>query len=364
MKVDFANLKLAYQDHKDEFEAAMLDLGASAGYIMGPKVKDLEKGLKDFTGAKHAISCSSGTDALLIAMMALDIKPGDEIITTPFTFIATAETIAFLGAVPVFVDINEKSYNIDASKIEDKISNKTRAIIPVSLYGQIADMSTINSIAQKHNLPVIEDAAQSFGATYNSKKSCNLSTIGCTSFFPAKPLGCFGDGGAIFTSDDELANKMSSLRLHGQTKRYYHQYIGMGGRLDAMQAAILNIKLKYYDKDIQERQRVAKTYTSLLSNDIIKPIIAPNKTSVWAQYSIRTQNREGIQQKLKEKGIPTAIHYPLPLHLQDCFSYLNYVKGDFPISEKVANEIFSLPMNPYLTTQEIEYIADNLNTYL
>ncbi|QCE41158.1 DegT/DnrJ/EryC1/StrS family aminotransferase [Psychroserpens sp. NJDZ02] len=364
MIIDFANLKLAYKDHKEEFEAAMLEVGASAGYIMGPKVKALEEKLKKFTGAKYAISCSSGTDALLLAMRALNIKPGDEIITTPFTFIATAETIAFLGATPVFVDIDESSYNIDANKIEEKITDKTKAIMPVSLYGQVADMDAINAIAKKYNLPVIEDAAQSFGATYNSKKSCNLSTIGCTSFFPAKPLGCFGDGGAVFTNDLGLANKMSSLRLHGQTKRYYHQYIGMGGRLDSIQAAILNVKLKYYNKDILERQRVAKTYTNLLGDDIIKPTISSNKTSVWAQYSIRLKNREEVQEKLTEKGIPTAIHYPLPLHLQQCFDYLGYKKGDFPFSERVANEIISLPMNPYLTTKEIEYIVENFKDSL
>lgn len=364
MKIDFANLKLAYKDHQEEFETAMLDVAASAGYIMGPNVHDLEEGLKEFTGANYAISCSSGTDALLLAMMALNIQPGDEIITTPFTFIATGETIALLGAIPVFVDINEVSYNIDANKIEAKITNKTKAIISVSLYGQIADVDAINAIAKKYNLPVIEDAAQSFGATYNSKKSCNITTIGCTSFFPAKPLGCFGDGGAVFTNDKELAEKMSSLRLHGQSKRYYHQYIGIGGRLDAIQAAVLNVKLKYYNNDIKERQRVANTYTNLLKNTIKTPVIADNKTSVWAQYSIRVNNREALQRQLLEKGIPTAVHYPLPLHLQKCFIYLGYKKGDFPISEIVANEIMSLPMNPYLETNEIEHIVENLKSCL
>jgi UDP-2-acetamido-2-deoxy-ribo-hexuluronate aminotransferase len=364
MNIDFANLKLAYQEHKQEFETEILEVASSAGYIMGPKVKALEENLQDFTGAKHAISCASGTDALLLAMMALDIKPGDEIITTPFTFIATAETIAFLGATPVFVDIDEVSYNIDASKIEDKITNKTKAIIPVSLYGQVSDMEEINTIAEKYNLPVIEDAAQSFGATYNNKKSCNTSTIGCTSFFPAKPLGCFGDGGAVFTNDEALAKKISSLRLHGQTKRYYHKYIGMGGRLDAIQAAVLNVKLKYYNEDISRRQGVAKKYSAFISDNIIKPLISDNKTSVWAQYSIRVNNREEVQARLKEQGIPTAVHYPLPLHMQECFKYLGLNEGDFPIAEKVAKEIMSLPMNPYLSTEEIKYIANQLNNIL
>jgi len=363
MNIDFANLKLAYQEHKDEFDTAILEVNQSAHYIMGPNVISLEENLQNYTGARYAISCSSGTDALLLAMMALDIKQGDEVITTPFTFIATAEAIAFLGAKPVFVDIDETSYNIDVSKIEDKITSSTKAIIPVSLYGQVSDMTEINTVANKYNLPVIEDAAQSFGATYKGKKSCNLSTISCTSFFPAKPLGCFGDGGAVFTNNETLAQKMSSLRLHGQSKRYHHQYIGMGGRLDAIQAAVLNVKLKYYDKDITRRQDVAKQYSEMI-NQAINPVIAKNKTSVWAQYSIRVNNRDEVQALLKEKGVPTAVHYPLPLHLQECFKYLGHRVGDFPISETIANEIMSLPMNPYLSTQDIEYITTHLNSIL
>ena len=360
MNIDFANLGLAYKEHKQAIDKAMSEVVNTSSFIMGPAVTELENKLSHFVGAKHSISCSSGTDALLLAMMAMDIQPGDEIITTPFTFIATAETIAFLKAKPVFVDIEETTYNIDPLKIEAAITDKTKAIIPVSLYGQPADMEEINSIANRHNITVIEDAAQSFGATYKGNKSCNLSDIACTSFFPAKPLGCFGDGGAVFTKDDYLAEKIKSLRLHGQSKRYHHQYVGMGGRLDTLQAAVLNAKLDHYDKDVKRRQEVAQTYSKYLNHHISIPVIKKDRTSVWAQYSIRVEQREVVQQKLKAKGIPTAVHYPMPLHLQECFAYLAGKKGDFPIAEKVSVEILSLPMNPYLTEEEIEYITTNL----
>ena len=360
MNIDFANLGLAYKEHKQAIDKAMSEVVNTSSFIMGPAVTELENKLSHFVGAKHSISCSSGTDALLLAMMAMDIQPGDEIITTPFTFIATAETIAFLKAKPVFVDIEETTYNIDPLKIEAAITDKTKAIIPVSLYGQPADMEEINSIANKHNITVIEDAAQSFGATYKGNKSCNLSDMACTSFFPAKPLGCFGDGGAVFTKDDYLAEKIKSLRLHGQSKRYHHQYVGIGGRLDTLQAAVLNAKLDHYDKDVKRRQEVAQTYSKYLNDHISIPVIKKDRTSVWAQYSIRVEQREVVQQKLKAKGIPTAVHYPMPLHLQECFAYLAGKKGDFPIAEKVSEEIMSLPMNPYLTEEEIEYITTNL----
>ena len=360
MKIDFANLKLAYQEHKEDFDKAISSVVESSAFIMGKPVNELERKLSNYTGAKHAITCSNGTDALLLAMMALGIKPGDEVITTPFTFIATAETIAFLGAKPVFVDIDEVTYNIDSRKIEAKITSKTKAIMPVSLFGQMPDIDTINEIALKHNLAVIEDGAQSFGATYNGKKSCNVSTIGTTSFFPAKPLGCFGDGGAVFTNDDDLAEKMKSMRIHGQTKRYHHKYIGMGGRLDTIQAAILNVKIDHYDEDITRRQQVANRYTELLQNELIIPELSGECTSVWAQYSVRVSNRDKVQKVLKEKGIPTAVHYPKSLHIQECFKYLGYNLGDFPISENVSNEIMSLPMNPYLTYEEQIYICKEL----
>ena len=361
MKIDFANLQYQHELYKDEIEQALLSVARKCNFIMGEEITQLELSLQKFTGSKHAISCSSGTDALLLAMMALDIKPGDEIITTPFTFIATAETIAFLGATPVFVDIDETTYNIDPAKIEAAITPKTKAIIPVSLYGQPCDMDEIMAIAAKHDLKVIIDGAQSFGSTYKGKSDSNLGDISCTSFFPAKPLGCYGDGGAVFTNDDELADKIKSLRVHGQTKRYYHKYIGMGGRLDTIQAAVLNVKLKYYEKDLALRQEVASKYNEALKNKpFILPAIKDDRTSAYAQYSIRVKERQNVQEKLSNVGIPTAVHYPLPLHLQECFAYLGYQNGDFPISETVANEIMSLPMNPYLSDKEIEYIAENL----
>jgi UDP-2-acetamido-2-deoxy-ribo-hexuluronate aminotransferase len=359
MNIDFSNLKYQYKLYKDEIDIAIHNVLDNSNYIMGKEVKILENNLEKFTGTKYAITCSSGTDALLLSMIALDIKAGDEIITTPFTFIATAETIALLGAIPVFVDIDERTYNIDASKIEAKITSKTKAIIAVSLYGQPADMDSIQNIANKYNLKVIVDGAQSFGSTYKGKTDSNLGDISTTSFFPAKPLGCFGDGGAIFTNDEKLANKIKSLRVHGQSKRYHHQYIGMGGRMDTIQCAIVDVKLKYYKKDLAFRQNVANKYTQALKDkDLILPHIENNCTSTFAQYSVRVKNRDELQARLKEQGIPTAVHYPMPLHLQECFEYLKYKKGDFPISEIVSDEIMSLPMNPYVSDDEIEYIKE------
>ena len=359
--IDFANLKKQYFLYQSELEQEMDKVLNNSAYIMGEAIGELEKNLEEFTDASYAITCGSGTDALLLAMMALDIKPDDEIITTPFTFIATAETIALMGAKPVFVDIDEETYNIDPSKIEERISNKTKAIMPVSLYGQPADMDAIQAIADKHNLKVIIDGAQSFGSTYNDIMDSNLGDISTTSFFPAKPLGCFGDGGAVFTNDADLAEKIKSLRVHGQSKRYHHKYIGMGGRMDTLQCAVVDVKLKYYSKDLALRQDVAKRYDEALKNNtLILPQVAEGRTSAYAQYSIRVQNRDEVQSKLKEQGIPTAVHYPMPLHLQECFAYLGYSRGDFPISELISNEIISLPMNPYLRDDEIEYIASYL----
>jgi len=361
LNIDFANLKLQYKLYKTEIDKALHAVLDKSNYIMGDEVDLFEENLQKFTGAKYAISCSSGTDALLLAMMALDIKPGDEIITTPFTFIATAETIAFLRAKPVFVDIDEKSYNIDPFKIEEKITEKTKAIMPVSLYGQPANMDAIQMIASKYKLKVIIDGAQSFGSTYKGKTDSNMGDMSTTSFFPAKPLGCFGDGGAVFTNDGALAKKIKMMRVHGQNKRYQHKYIGIGGRMDTLQCAIVNVKLKYYEKDLALRQNVAMKYTEALKDTpFILPFVDRDINSAWAQYSIRVQDRDNIQNKLKSLGIPTAVHYPIPLHLQECFEYLGYAQGDFPISEKVSHEILSLPMNPYVTDSEIAHIVKGL----
>ena len=359
MKINFIDLQAQYQEYKAEIDKEVGEVFASAGFIGGPKLDSLEKNLALFTGVKHAIGCSSGTDALLLALMALDIKAGDEIITTPFTFIATAEVIAFLGAKPVFVDIDEKTYNIDPSKIEALITENTKAIIPVSLYGQCADMDALNAIANKHNLTVIEDACQSFGAEYKGKKSCALSTIGCTSFFPSKPLGAYGDGGAIFTDNDELASKMRMLLNHGQNERYKHKYIGINGRLDAVQAAILDVKLRHFDKEVKLRQEIGQRYSALLSDaDVVRPFVEDGRTSVYAQYSVRAKDRASMVAKLSEQAIPTAVHYPMPLHLQEAFIYLGYKAGDFPISERVSEEIMSLPMSPYLTNEQQDFIVN------
>lgn len=361
MKINFIDLKAQYKEYQSEIDSEVLEVFSSAQFIGGDKLNKLEDSLATYTGAKYAIGCSSGTDALLLSLMALDIGAGDEVITTPFTFIATAEVIAFLGAKSVFVDIEKDSYNIDPTKIEAAITDRTKAIMPVSLYGQCADMDAINEIAKKHSLPVIEDACQSFGATYNGKKSCNLSTIGCTSFFPSKPLGAYGDAGAIFTNDEELATKIRMLLNHGQNERYKHKYIGINGRLDAVQAAVLNVKLKHFDKEVKVRDEIGLRYNDLLEDaDIITPKISENNTSVFAQYSIRVKDREAMVAKLSEKEIPTAVHYPVPLHLQEVFAPLGYKEGDFPISEEVATQIMSLPMSPYLTEAQQDFIVQTI----
>jgi len=360
MKIDFAKLTYQYNLYKNEIDEVIAKVLNHGKYIMGPEINELEEKLCKFTGSKNAVTCSSGTDALLLAMMALDVKERDEIITTPFTFIATAETIALLKAKPVFVDIDESTYNIDYKKIEEKITPKTKGIISVSLYGQPSDLDEINEIAKKHNLFHIVDGAQSFGATYKQKAEVHNCDIYTTSFFPAKPLGCYGDGGAVLTNNDELAQKMKMLRVHGQNKRYHHKYIGLGARLDTIQAAILLVKLKYYEKDLKLRQEVANKYSEKLLEKIVKPTVKSDRTSAWAQYSIKVNNRDEVQAKLKEAGIPSAVHYPMPLHMQECFKYLGYKEGDFPIAERVSKEIMSLPMNPYLSDEEIEYISSTL----
>ncbi len=358
--MQFVDLKTQYNRIKETVDNNIQKVIEHGKFIMGPEVSTLEQKLADFCGAKFAITCGNGTDALQLAMMALDIKPGDEIITTPFTFIATVETIALLGAKPVMVDICEKTYNIDANKIEAAITDKTKAIIPVSLYGQPADFNTINEIANKHNLTVIEDGAQSFGATYHGKRSCNLSTLATTSFFPSKPLGCYGDGGACFTSDETLANKISQIRVHGQDKRYNHPLIGVNSRFDTLQAGIVLAKLDIFEDEITKRQSVANAYSELFQDKVITPFIIPENTSVYAQYTIQVENRDHVIEGLKGKNIPTAVHYPIPLHLQPGFAYLGLREGEFPISEKVAKCVMSLPMHPYLELDEIRFITDSV----
>jgi UDP-2-acetamido-2-deoxy-ribo-hexuluronate aminotransferase len=357
MKIDFANLQLQYQAYKKEIDTNIQNVLNKSNYILGEEVQTLEYELQKFTKAKYAITCSSGTDALLLALMAIDIQPGDEVITTPFTWISTGEMIAFLKAKPVFVDIEPDTYNIDANLIEKAITKKTKAIMPVSLYGQPADMDAIQAIADKYNLKVIIDGAQSFGSTYNGKTDSNLGDISTTSFFPSKPLGCYGDGGAVFTNNEEYANMVKLLRVHGQNKRYYHQYIEIGGRLDTIQAAILLAKLTNFKQELTDRHKVADKYTKELSKIFQTPIIRKDRTSAWAQYTLRVKNRDNLQLKLKEEGIPTSIFYPIPLNLQECFKHLKSKLGDFPVSDQASREVLSLPMNSFLTLEEIDFIS-------
>ncbi|MEN8218394.1 MAG: DegT/DnrJ/EryC1/StrS family aminotransferase [Pseudomonadota bacterium] len=352
--MDFIDLKAQQRQIYPQLERRIQAVLNHGKYIMGPEIQQLEEKLTDYVSVKHGIAVSSGTDALLIALMALGVGQGDEVITTPFSFIATAETIVLLGAKPVFVDIDPRTYNIDPSQIEAAITPKTKAIMPVSLYGQCADFDAINAIAEKHSLPVIEDGAQSFGATYKGQKSCGLSTIGCTSFFPSKPLGCYGDGGACFTNDDELAQIMQEIRVHGQDRRYHHARVGINGRMDTLQAAIVLAKMDIFPAEVAARTRIGEAYTTILQDIVTTPYIAPDNTSVYAQYTIQVENRKSVLEKLKAQGIPTAVHYPIPLNMQPAFAHLNQTKARFPVAEKIAERVVSLPMHPYLS--EVEQI--------
>ncbi len=351
MLTEFVDLKAQYAALRGSIDARIQKVLDHGQFIMGPEVAELEGRLAAFTGAKHCVTCASGTEALLIALMALDLKPGDEVITTPFTFVATAEMIVLLGAKPVFVDIEPDTCNIDAGKIDAAVTARTRAIMPVSLYGQPADMDEINATAARRGLAVIEDAAQSFGATYKGRKSCNLSTIGCTSFFPSKPLGCYGDGGALFTSDDELAKAMREIRVHGQSGRYHHTRIGVGGRMDTIQCAVVLAKLERFDWEIARRIEIGRRYDSLLSErapDLKLVQVRPDRTSVYAQYTVMTPQRDRVQKVLRESGIPTAVHYPLPVHLQPAYQHLAPVRP-LPGSEQMAKLVLCLPMYADLT---------------
>jgi UDP-2-acetamido-2-deoxy-ribo-hexuluronate aminotransferase len=350
MSIPFIDLRTQYLALKPQIQARIEAVLEHGQYVMGPELKELEDKLAAFTGAKHCITCASGTEALLMSLMALGIGPGDEIVTTPFTFVATAEMIVLLGAKPVFVDVEPDTGNINAELIEAAITSRTKAIIPVSLYGQTADMDAINAIAAKHgNLPVIEDAAQSFGATYKGKKSCNLSTIGCTSFFPSKPLGCYGDGGAIFTNDDGLAQVMREIRVHGQSQRYVHTRVGVGGRMDTLQCAIVLAKLERFEWEVQRRIEIGHHYNRLLDKACIARIQQrPERTSVYAQYTIMAPNREALQKRLTEAGIPTAVHYPVPLNEQPAYKHL-CCPDCTPVAQQLAKKVMSLPMSADLS---------------
>lgn len=354
--MQFIDLKTQYQKLKKEIDAGIQRVLDHGQYILGPEVAELEEKLAAYTGSKYCITVANGTDALQIAQMALGIGPGDEVITPGFTYIATAETVALLRAKPVYVDIDPKTYNLDPNLLETAITPRTKAIIPVSLYGQCADYDAINEIASRHGIPVIEDAAQSFGATYKGRKSCNLTTIACTSFFPSKPLGCYGDGGAIFTNDDELAKVMRQIARHGQDRRYHHVRVGVNSRLDTLQAAILLPKLNVLDEEIIARQNVAKIYNELLKNHekMIVPCISENNTSAWAQYTVQVDERDATQHQFLVAGVPTAVHYPIPLNKQPAVASLDCV---LPIGDRVAQKVMSIPMHPYLRKDEQEKIC-------
>lgn len=357
--MQFIDLKAQYQRLKAQIDSNIQVVLDHGQYILGPEVSELEEKLVGYTGAKYCISVANGTDALQIALMALGVGLGDEVIIPGFTYIASAETVALLRAKPVYVDIDLRTYNLAPKLLEAAITPRTKAIIPVSLYGQCADFDVINAIAARYGIPVIEDAAQSFGSSYKGTKSCNLTTIACTSFFPSKPLGCYGDGGAIFTSNDELAKIIRQIARHGQDRRYHHIRLGVNSRLDTIQAAVLLAKLVILDEEIVQREKVAARYSTLLSStDILTPpFVESYNTSAWAQYTIRVPNRDVVQARLKEAGVPTAIHYPIPLNKQPAF------KDTFvslPVGDAVAREVISLPISPNLSMVDATHITSAL----
>jgi len=366
--MQFIDLKTQYTRIEKDVRARMDAVLGHGQFIMGPEVQELEERLADFVGVKHCVSLSSGTDALLVAMMALEIGRGDEVITTPFTFIATGEMIALLGARPVFVDIDPVTYTIDPERLEAAMTGRTRAIMPVSLYGQCANMDAIDEIARRHNLPVIEDAAQSFGALYKGRRSCGLSQIGCTSFFPAKPLGAYGDGGACFTDDEGLAKAMREIRNHGQDRRYHHPRLGINGRLDTLQAAILLSKMDIFPDEVEARSRLGSRYSDLLQergavssavggSGLLTPYVGPENLSVYAQYTIQVPNRDAVVKQLQDSGIPTAVHYPVPLNDQPVFHVATQA-GSTPVSASIAERVLSLPMHPYLNEEAQVEVVD------
>jgi UDP-2-acetamido-2-deoxy-ribo-hexuluronate aminotransferase len=360
--MDFIDLKSQYAALRDSINARIQRVLDHGQYILGPEVKELEERLAAYTGSRHCVTVASGTEALLIALMALDLQPGDEVVTTAFTFAATAEMIVLVGGVPVFVDIEEGTCNIDAAKIEAAITPRTRAIMPVSLYGQVADMDEINAIAARHgNLPVIEDAAQSFGAGYRGRKSCNLSTIGCTSFFPSKPLGCYGDGGALFTNDDALAKAFREIRVHGQSGRYHHTRVGVGGRMDTLQCAVVLGKLERFEWEVERRKELGARYAALLRGVPGLQLLdqRADRDCVWAQYTVLVPRRDEVQAALLARGVPTAVHYPRPLHQQPAYARYGST-AVLPASERNAALVMSLPMSADLTEDAQRRVADAL----
>lgn len=356
--MEFIDLKTQYATYRDEIDSRMRAVLEHGRFIMGPEIAECEAALNDYCGTRHCISVSSGTASLEIALRALGIGPGDEVVTVPFTWISSAEVIPLVGATPVFVDIEPVSFNMDLEQLESAITPRTKAILPVCLFGQLPDMERLNAIASRHNIAVIEDAAQSFGATQSGKKSCNTSTIGSTSFFPAKPLGCFGDGGALFTNDDELAERMRAIRTHGGTQRHHHTLVGTNGRFDTLQAAVILAKLPHFEDEVQARGQIGARLSEALRDVCVVPEVIAGNTHVYAQYTVRLTDRDRVAAELKQKGIPTAVYYPKCLHEQPVFADLGYRWGDFPVSEQASREVLSLPMHPFLTESHQDQIVN------
>lgn len=362
--MEFIDIKKQYRLYKHEIDQAIHTVLDHGGYIMGPEIKQVEEQLSRFIGVKHAITASSGTDTLLIALMGLGVGPGDEVITVPFTWISSAEVIPLAGATPVFVDIEPDTYNIDPTKLEAAITPRTKAILPVNLFGQMADYKAINAIAAKYNIPVIEDAAQSFGASQNGQNSGTVTRVGSTSFFPAKPLGCYGDGGALFTNDDALAAKMRAIRVHGGEVRHHHTCLGMNGRFDTIQAAVILAKLPHFAGELAARARIGARYSEMLADCCVVPKIFPGNTHTYAQYTIRVAERDLLAQQLKADGIPTAVYYPKCVHEQPVFQPLGYSFGDFPESERASREVLSLPMHPWLSEEDQNKVITAVRQHL
>lgn len=364
--MEFIDLKTQYLKYKKDIDTKMKAVMDHGQFIMGPEIEEMETKLADFTRVKHCISVSSGTHSLEIALRALNIGPGDEVITVPFSWISSAEVIPLVGAKPVFVDIEKESYNMDPNLLNAAITENTKAIMPVSLFGQMPNLEAIQAIADKYEIPVIEDAAQSFGATRNGVNSCGASLIGSTSFFPAKPLGCYGDGGALFTDDNDLATAIKAIRTHGGVRRHHHTLVGTNGRFDTLQAAVILGKLPYFENELKARATVGDRYDKLIREYCTVPEISKGNTHVYAQYTLRANSgkRDSIVEGLKKEGIPVAVYYPTCFHEQPVFEYLGYQWGDFPESEKASREVFSLPMHPFLTEEEQQLIAERLTFVL
>ncbi|MCR4293411.1 MAG: DegT/DnrJ/EryC1/StrS family aminotransferase [Candidatus Kuenenia sp.] len=364
MKIPSQDLKRQYKSIQNEIDAVVLEVLAQQSFILGPYVESFENSMANYCGAKYAIGVSSGTDALLLALMACGIKSGDEVITTPFTFFATAGSIARLGALPVFVDIDPATYNIDVRKIASAVSSKTKALLPVHLFGQCAEMDAILEMAQTKGLYVIEDAAQAIGAFYKGKQAGTMGDTGCFSFYPSKNLGAYGDGGLVTANDDEMGALIKALRVHGSNARYYHEYVGINGRLDALQAAILHTKLKHLNEWSEKRRTVAAYYDEHLRGLPVRlPEIMNGNTHIYHQYVIATPKRDLLKEYLSEQGIETVIYYPVPLHLQKCFGYLGYKPGDLPVSEKAANEVLALPVFPEITREEQDFVVEQIKDF-